>query len=83
MFQELGIPPSALAVAQHYQGLVRGFVLDQIDAALAGTVAGLEMETLVTETLMRSPADRARLAKEVIDFGLRIMRQGEEKKRQS
>jgi LPPG:FO 2-phospho-L-lactate transferase len=74
MFQELGIAPSALAVAEHYQGLVRGFAIDRTDAALAGAVSGLGMQVLVTETLMKTPADRVRLAKEVVDFGLRITR---------
>jgi LPPG:FO 2-phospho-L-lactate transferase len=74
MFQELGITPSALAVAEHYQGVVNGFVIDRVDAALAGAVTPLKMQVLATEILMKTPVDRARLAKEVVDFGLRIMR---------
>ncbi len=35
MYAELGIEPSALAVAKHYHDLLRGFVLDKEDAQLA------------------------------------------------
>ena len=32
MYRELGIEPSALAVAKHYQNLITGFVFDEVDA---------------------------------------------------
>src|SRR5512140_1060399 len=35
MFRELGIPASAIAVAQHYGDLLSGFVLDTVDKDLA------------------------------------------------
>jgi LPPG:FO 2-phospho-L-lactate transferase len=68
MFAELGITPSALAVAQHYQGLCRGIVIDKTDAALSPQIESLGMSVLVTDTLMKTAHDRARLAKEVISF---------------
>lgn len=73
MFAELGITPSALAVAQHYQALLRGFVLDSADAALANDVARLGMEVHVTQTLMQNPADRMALAKDVLHFIERLL----------
>jgi LPPG:FO 2-phospho-L-lactate transferase len=63
MYQELGIKPSALAVANHYHGLLTGFVLDNTDAGLARDI---EAKTLVTNTLMKSEADRIRLAQDVL-----------------
>jgi len=63
MYRELGIEPSALAVANHYRGLLSGFVLDHVDAELAKSI---EAETLVTDTLMKSPEDRRRLAQDVL-----------------
>ena len=69
MYAELGIEPSALAVARHYGSLLRGFVLDEVDRNLAPAVAELGMQALVTDTLMKTPADRLRLAKQVLDFG--------------
>jgi LPPG:FO 2-phospho-L-lactate transferase len=69
MFAELGIEPSALAVARHYGSLLSGFVLDQTDASQADAIESLGMRTLVTDTLMRTPDDRRRLAGEVLAFG--------------
>jgi len=66
MYRELGIEPSALAVANHYRGLVTNFVLDTIDAQLNESVRGLNMQTFVTNTLMKSHEDRKQLAREVL-----------------
>src|SRR5215207_4520152 len=38
MYRELGIEPSALAVANHYRGLAAGFVLDTVDKQLEGEI---------------------------------------------
>lgn len=65
MYAELGIQPSALAVAEHYRGLLSGFVLDKVDADLAPR---LPTSTLVTNTLMKSLTDRAILAQAVLHF---------------
>jgi len=66
MFSELGITPSALAVAEHYRELCSGFVLDRLDEEQALAIRVLGMQTLVTDTLMNSSADRIRLADEVL-----------------
>lgn len=68
MYSELGIEPSALAVANHYRGLLKGFVMDTVDAGLIESVKSLEMEVCVTNTLMRSHDDRKQLAMQVLDF---------------
>ena len=68
MFRELGIEPSALAVARHYGDLATGFVLDAVDRQLEGEIRSLNMRTLVTNTLMNSHDDRMHLAGEVLDF---------------
>jgi LPPG:FO 2-phospho-L-lactate transferase len=68
MYRELGIEPSALAVARHYRNLVNGFVLDEIDQQLEGDVMGLYMQTLVTNTVMKSHVDRKQLAQAVLHF---------------
>ena len=65
MFAELGIEPSPLAVAEHYRGLLRGFVLDEVDKEFAHLI---NARTLVTDTLMKSVAGRFRLAKDVLHF---------------
>ena len=68
MYSELGIKPSAFAVANHYRDLVTHFVLDQIDAQLDESVRGLNMQTLVTNTLMKSLDNRKQLAGDVLNF---------------
>ncbi len=68
MFAELGIQPSALAVAEHYRDLLTGFVLDRTDAALAAPIQAMNIQTLVTDTLMPTPAERKRLAQDVLNF---------------
>jgi len=68
MYRELGIEPSALAVANHYRGLVTGFVLDVIDKQLQGEIKGLNMRTCVTNTLMTSHDRRSHLAQELLQF---------------
>jgi LPPG:FO 2-phospho-L-lactate transferase len=72
MFAELGWAVTAASVAEHYAGLLRGFVLDAVDAELKTTIESDTLKILVTHTIMRTDADRARLAREVIDFGERI-----------
>jgi len=66
MYAEMGIEPSALAVAEHYRNLLTGFVLDNQDRQLSDKFK--KGKILVTDTLMKSPTDRARLAMEVLQF---------------
>ena len=73
MFSELGILPSALAVAQHYGSLLRGFIFDEVDAAQSEAVAALGIMPLVTATVMKDRNDRAQLAREVLAFGSHLL----------
>ena len=68
MFHELGIAPSALAVANHYCDLATGFVLDTLDQQLEENIRSLNMRTLVTNSLMKSLDNRKQLASDVLDF---------------
>ena len=68
MMQEQGLEVSAVGVAQHYAGLVDGFVLDEADAGLDEVVRALGMTPLVTDSIMRDKADRRRLAVEVLSW---------------
>lgn len=68
MFAELGISPSALAVAEHYRSILTHFVLDEADAPLQEAIAAMGIHVLVTQTLMRSESDRRRLAEDVLNF---------------
>ncbi|MCX7064086.1 MAG: 2-phospho-L-lactate transferase CofD family protein, partial [Proteobacteria bacterium] len=72
MMLELKIPNSAVEVAQHYCHLLRGFVLDRLDAALEGAVADLGIDTVVTQTVMLTLSDRVQLASDVLQFVKRL-----------
>lgn len=68
MYQELGIQPSALAVAEQYQDLLSGFVMDRVDQSQADQITGLGMEVFMTDTIMKTTDDRRRLAEEMLSF---------------
>lgn len=68
MMAELGMPVTALAVAEHYRGLVDCFVLDTSDATLVPEIEKLGMDVLVTDTVMRSLDDRKALAGVIINW---------------
>ena len=69
MYAELGIQPSALSVARHYRDTLTGFLLDVQDVQQVMDIQSLGMHTCVTDTMMVTSQDRARLAKEVVEFG--------------
>jgi LPPG:FO 2-phospho-L-lactate transferase len=82
MYQELGIEPSALAVARHYQAKLQKntpnkvvsnaddwknvVVIDTVDSDQAGAIEEIDMAVLVTDTVMKSADDRRRLADEIL-----------------
>jgi len=68
MYLELGIQPSAVAVAAQYRHLIQGFVMDSVDSGLEAEVRNLGMHTQLTQTLMGTLRDRRRLARDVLDF---------------
>jgi LPPG:FO 2-phospho-L-lactate transferase len=70
MLAELMLEVSAASIATHYAGLISGLVIDESDAALRASVATEELSVLVTPTVMSTDADRARLARDVLDFAL-------------
>jgi LPPG:FO 2-phospho-L-lactate transferase len=65
MYLELGIQPSALAVANHYGNLLSGFILDLVDEALAKEFL---IPVTITQTLMKTPDDRRILAQDVLNL---------------
>ena len=71
MYAELGVLPSALNVAAHYQDILTGFVIDTVDDDLADGINGLGISCLATDTLMTSTEKQAELAAAVLDFALK------------
>jgi LPPG:FO 2-phospho-L-lactate transferase len=62
-----GLEPSPEAIVAHYQGLVRGMVVEEGDAS---SIRNLPVHA--THTIMGGAADRARLAREVLAFAERL-----------
>lgn len=60
LMRDLGAEVSALGIARHFEGLISGMVIDHADTAL-GCRIGLPVR--VTQTLMKTDADRAALAR--------------------
>ncbi len=81
MYAELGIQPSALAVARHFDALIDGFVFDKVDSLQTAEIRALGIEPFVTATIMRTLADRKQLAEEVLKFGEEIVKRKSEKQR--
>lgn len=73
MFLELGIEPSALAVAEHYRGLISGFVFDHQDQQELEKIERWRIIPLLTNNIMKDDQDRFRLAEEVLIFGESIL----------
>ncbi|HUS84729.1 MAG TPA: 2-phospho-L-lactate transferase [Anaerolineales bacterium] len=68
MFAAMGIEPSACAVAEHYAKILSGILIDEVDAELAPDIEALGIRAKVTQTMMKTQPDRARLAEEVLMF---------------
>ena len=66
LMTEFGVEPSAHSVAAHYGDLLDGFVLDAVDGPLADGIDGPRV--MVTDSIMKNDADRARLAQEILSF---------------
>ena len=72
MMFDRGIAPSAAAIAEHYAGLIDGFVLDEADHAEAAALAATGLAVEVTATMMIARADKQALARAVLDFAGQI-----------
>jgi LPPG:FO 2-phospho-L-lactate transferase len=66
IMRHLGLDVSPLGVALLYKGLLKGFVIDEIDKAIAPKINGLGMKVVMTQTIMDSTVARARLAENTL-----------------
>lgn len=74
IMDELGVAVNSATVAEHYRGLINGLVIDTSDAAEASRV---DIRCAVTRTLMKSLEDRRSLARDVLVFADRLVRDRE------
>ena len=73
LMRELGLEISPFGVAQHLQHVLTGIVIDTIDIFHHPGIESLGLRTHLTQTLMKSTQDQAKLAGEVIEFGLSLL----------
>ncbi|MBN1231271.1 MAG: 2-phospho-L-lactate transferase [Anaerolineales bacterium] len=71
MYRELGIEPSALAVAEHYHEFVDVLVIDMIDSDLEDQIKLVGAVPLVSNTIMKTNEEKQQLASEILDFSVR------------
>jgi LPPG:FO 2-phospho-L-lactate transferase len=62
LMRALGFEVSARGVAACYRDVADVLVIDQVDAALADDIRGLGLDVVVTDTIMRGPAEKRALA---------------------
>ena len=73
MFSDLGIQPSSEAVRQHYEGILDGFIFDELDLQNAENWAPSAIITESYQTIMKDEKDKIALAEAVISLGMRIL----------
>jgi LPPG:FO 2-phospho-L-lactate transferase len=73
MFQEMGIEPTASAVASHYREILTGFMLDTSDHAEFEIISRWRIIPYEDNILMNNKKDRVRLAEAVLNFGETIL----------
>lgn len=71
IMKELGVPVSPLSVADHYRGLVDGFVLDERDDI---STSHFSIPIEVTDTLMSTPEDCMRVARVALAFAQGLLK---------
>ena len=79
MYLEMGITPSANAVADHYGLLLDGIVIDKQDEGILFDRSGESnhpIKVFSADTWMKTRKDRFRLAGEVVDFGQQLLKEG-------
>lgn len=72
MYMEMGIIPSALAAAEHYRGLIKGIVIDNIDKNQMQQISRCGIIPIATQTIMSDNQTRETLARETILFAERF-----------
>lgn len=65
---ELGLTPSAAAVATHYGEMLDGYILDQADHGEMAALRDHGLTVASTNTVMESLEDRLQLARFAVDF---------------
>ncbi|HZS93827.1 MAG TPA: 2-phospho-L-lactate transferase [Chloroflexota bacterium] len=68
----VGQPATSTGVASIYHGLIDGIVIDRSDEGQVGAIRGMGVAVRCTDTVMRSDADKERLAGETLAFAAEL-----------
>ena len=68
MMENLGLEVSPYGVAQLYKGLMKGYVIDQLDKSTVSKITNLGVKVLATNTIMHSEQAKIQLAGDTIKF---------------
>lgn len=71
----IGVPVSAAGAAAYYAGLLRGWVIDEVDRPLAAEIQELDLDALVAPTIMVDDAAAESLAKATLELALSGVRE--------
>jgi LPPG:FO 2-phospho-L-lactate transferase len=66
LMRALGLEGSALGVAKFYSDFLDTLIIDRVDEPLAERIEGLGIRAVVTNTIMRTMADKVRLARTAV-----------------
>ena len=74
IMRELGLTPSVTAIAEHYNGLIHGLMIDTGDAHATAGIEATGIRVRTAPILMRSTEDRQTLAASCIAFARQLPR---------
>jgi len=66
MMESLGLEVSPFGVAQLYRGLLRGYVIDDVDRSVSSKIVSLGMRVVTTKTVMDSREAKMKLAEDTL-----------------
>jgi LPPG:FO 2-phospho-L-lactate transferase len=72
MLQSLGHDVSPYGVASIYAGIIDGMIIDTVDARYAPAIRDMGIEVEISDTIMKSEADRRALAETALGFCERL-----------
>jgi LPPG:FO 2-phospho-L-lactate transferase len=70
MMRSLGLRADAVGVADVYEGLIDGMLVDEVDAPLVGELSARGLKVALGPTVMRTAADKERCARAALDLAL-------------
>ena len=68
LMAELGQDVSSFGVAEHYEDILKGIILDDVDQDECPSIEALGIRAISRPILMNTPADKARLGREMLEW---------------